>query len=127
MGPIQLIATLAASTVPVLDYPHLNGACAVTGGYVYRGSISPALQGTYFYADFCRHCHKLMNLNPPFEGLPLCRRRRYTTFVLGRLQSSARIYGAVVRPCIAGTVRSVGHPKRGWHLGKESPIVFSVP
>lgn len=40
-------------TLPVLDYPHLNGACAVTGGYVYRGSISPALQGTYFYADFC--------------------------------------------------------------------------
>lgn len=40
-------------TLPVLDYPHLNGACAVTGGYVYRGSISPALQGIYFYADFC--------------------------------------------------------------------------
>lgn len=40
-------------TLPVLDYPHLSGACAVTGGYVYRGSVSPALQGTYFYADFC--------------------------------------------------------------------------
>jgi glucose/arabinose dehydrogenase len=40
-------------TLPVLNYPHLNGACAVTGGYVYRGFISPALQGTYFYADFC--------------------------------------------------------------------------
>jgi hypothetical protein len=25
----------------------------VTGGYVYRGSVIPALQGTYFYSDFC--------------------------------------------------------------------------
>lgn len=40
-------------TLPVLDYPHDNGACAVTGGYVYRGSAMPALQGTYFYGDFC--------------------------------------------------------------------------
>ena len=40
-------------TLPVLDYPHLNEACAVTGGYVYRGSALPAMQGTYFYADFC--------------------------------------------------------------------------
>jgi glucose/arabinose dehydrogenase len=40
-------------TLPLLDYPHLNGACSVTGGYVYRGSAMLALQGTYFYADFC--------------------------------------------------------------------------
>jgi Glucose / Sorbosone dehydrogenase len=40
-------------TLPLLDYPHLSGACSVIGGYVYRGSVSSALQGTYFYADFC--------------------------------------------------------------------------
>jgi glucose/arabinose dehydrogenase len=40
-------------TLPVLDYPHINGACSVTGGYVYRGSAIPSLQGTYFYGDFC--------------------------------------------------------------------------
>ena len=40
-------------TLPVLDYPHLSGACSVTGGYVYRGSAAPAQQGMYFYADFC--------------------------------------------------------------------------
>jgi glucose/arabinose dehydrogenase len=27
--------------------------CAVIGGYVYRGSAVPELQGTYFFADFC--------------------------------------------------------------------------
>ena len=40
-------------TLPVLEYPHLSGACSVTGGYVYQGSVKPDLRGTYFYADFC--------------------------------------------------------------------------
>ncbi len=44
---------LGGLTLPVLDYPHLSGACSVIGGYVYRGSVMPALSGTYFYADFC--------------------------------------------------------------------------
>jgi glucose/arabinose dehydrogenase len=39
-------------TLPVLDYSHADG-CSVTGGYVYRGSAIPELQGTYFYSDFC--------------------------------------------------------------------------
>ncbi|HET8622302.1 MAG TPA: PQQ-dependent sugar dehydrogenase, partial [Gemmatimonadales bacterium] len=38
--------------LPVLQYDHSEG-CAVTGGYVYRGSAIPELQGAYFYSDFC--------------------------------------------------------------------------
>ncbi len=39
----------------VAEYPHSGTAsgCSVTGGYVYRGSMYPALQGYYFYADYC--------------------------------------------------------------------------
>lgn len=37
---------------PVLDYDHGQG-CSVTGGFVYRGSAIPAIQGHYFYSDFC--------------------------------------------------------------------------
>ena len=40
-------------TLPVLDYDHSSGTCSVTGGYVYRGSAIPELQGTYFYSDYC--------------------------------------------------------------------------
>jgi glucose/arabinose dehydrogenase len=42
---------------PVTEYQHgVNDAngCSITGGFVYRGSAYPALQGIYFYADYCR-------------------------------------------------------------------------
>jgi glucose/arabinose dehydrogenase len=38
--------------LPVLEYDHGVG-CSITGGYVYRGSDVPAVQGRYFYSDFC--------------------------------------------------------------------------
>ncbi|MCC7371553.1 MAG: PQQ-dependent sugar dehydrogenase [Chloroflexi bacterium] len=37
---------------PVAEYGR-GGGCSVTGGYVYRGSASPSLQGLYFFGDFC--------------------------------------------------------------------------
>lgn len=40
-------------TMPVAQYDHNGGRCSVTGGYVYRGTCLPDIQGTYFYADLC--------------------------------------------------------------------------
>ncbi|NUT16855.1 MAG: glucose dehydrogenase [Cupriavidus sp.] len=40
-------------TMPVFEYGHDAGGCAIVGGYVYRGSASPALRGRYFYCDLC--------------------------------------------------------------------------
>ena len=37
---------------PVLEYTHKEVGIAVVGGYVYRGSAIPALQGRYVFADF---------------------------------------------------------------------------
>jgi glucose/arabinose dehydrogenase len=38
---------------PIAEYTHAGGRCAVTGGYVYRGSRSSVPAGSYLYADFC--------------------------------------------------------------------------
>jgi glucose/arabinose dehydrogenase len=38
--------------VPVVEYPHTQG-CAVTGGYVYRGTQVPAIYAHYVFSDFC--------------------------------------------------------------------------
>ncbi|HEX9793843.1 MAG TPA: PQQ-dependent sugar dehydrogenase [Planctomycetota bacterium] len=42
-------------TDPVHEYSHGGQPfrCSITGGYVYRGSAIPGLQGTYFFADYC--------------------------------------------------------------------------
>lgn len=42
------------SAAPVVDLPRANGWIAVIGGYVYRGSAIPELQGRYIFADFIR-------------------------------------------------------------------------
>ena len=39
-------------TFPLAVYSHSNG-CSITGGYVYRGSEFPNLQGLYFFSDAC--------------------------------------------------------------------------
>jgi glucose/arabinose dehydrogenase len=40
-------------TPPILTYSHASGAGnSVTGGYVYRGTRIPSLQGAYVFADF---------------------------------------------------------------------------
>ncbi len=43
---------LNVTTLPVTEYGH-SPECAITGGYVYRGSNFPALYGRYFYGDYC--------------------------------------------------------------------------
>ena len=39
--------------LPVTSYFHDSGRCAVTGGYVYRGTAVPALAGLYVFGDYC--------------------------------------------------------------------------
>jgi len=38
---------------PIYEYSHNSGNCAVTGGYVYRGSKIRDLTGAYVYGDYC--------------------------------------------------------------------------
>jgi glucose/arabinose dehydrogenase len=42
---------------PVLEYAHganNSNGCSITGGFVYRGSVNPTMQGIYYYGDFCK-------------------------------------------------------------------------
>jgi glucose/arabinose dehydrogenase len=39
--------------LPVVEYSHDQGGCSVTGGYVYRGAQYDALDGHYFFGDYC--------------------------------------------------------------------------
>ncbi len=41
-----------ALTLPVYEYSHSEG-CSITGGFVYRGTGIPGLQGQYVFGDFC--------------------------------------------------------------------------
>ncbi|MEP7043814.1 MAG: PQQ-dependent sugar dehydrogenase [Dokdonella sp.] len=43
---------LPANVLPLMEYSHTSGRCAVTGGYRFRGPI-PAFQGMYVFADSC--------------------------------------------------------------------------
>jgi len=39
-------------TAPAYEFSHDDG-CSITGGLVYRGQAMPALQGQYFFSDYC--------------------------------------------------------------------------
>lgn len=50
-NPVQCDPT--GLTLPVAQFGHEDGQCAVIGGAVYRGSAIPELQGVYLYGDLC--------------------------------------------------------------------------
>ncbi len=50
--PSTTTCNRAGLTLPVAEYPHSDG-CSITGGYVYRGTEIPELDGVYFYGDYC--------------------------------------------------------------------------
>jgi hypothetical protein len=49
---------------PVHTYSHATSGCSVTGGRVYRGALSPHLQGQYFFTDFCESSIRALSGQP---------------------------------------------------------------
>jgi glucose/arabinose dehydrogenase len=54
--PYNTTGCLAASNYisPVFDYPHnfATGGFSITGGYIYRGIVKPAMYGYYIFGDY---------------------------------------------------------------------------
>ena len=48
---------------PVAVYDHTEG-CSITGGYVYRGTELPELEGRYLYGDYCSGSIWSLGLSP---------------------------------------------------------------
>ncbi len=38
---------------PLFEYDRTGGNCSITGGYVYRGTALPGLDGAYLFGDYC--------------------------------------------------------------------------
>jgi glucose/arabinose dehydrogenase len=52
--PSVTCTPMSMFTFPVYEYDHYSGGrCAITGGFVYRGVLSPSIVGHYFFADLC--------------------------------------------------------------------------
>jgi len=56
------------AVAPLHQYQHVRGRCSVTAGYVYRGPRQPALQGRYFFGDYCTGMVWSMAADTPPEG-----------------------------------------------------------
>lgn len=52
---------------PIFTYNYADGSCAVVGGYVYRGTALPQLQGQYFYGDNCQNWLRSFDPDDPSE------------------------------------------------------------
>jgi glucose/arabinose dehydrogenase len=55
-------AAQTTMTFPIAAYDHSGGKCSITGGYIYRGTQFPVLQGRYIFADYCST--QIGSLNP---------------------------------------------------------------
>lgn len=51
-APCNAPAFVATLTAPIHEYSQDEGDRSVTGGFVYRGTQYPGMQGIYFYADY---------------------------------------------------------------------------
>jgi glucose/arabinose dehydrogenase len=58
-------------TAPFTEYGHGSGDCAVIGGYVYRGTAIPGLQGTYLFGDECSGTIRAVSTGGPSGQEPV--------------------------------------------------------
>lgn len=72
--------TMASMTFPIAVYNHSGGRCSITGGYVYRGTQYPSLQGKYIFADYCSTQIGVLNADNSIAWGPASTGNNFSTF-----------------------------------------------
>ena len=90
---------------PLAVYPLEGGRCSVVGGFAYRGSAMPALQGRYFFGDYCSG--EIWSLDVRGRSGPARRKERFSVELLTSFGEDAA--GEVLLVSHSGTIyRLVG-------------------
>ena len=120
----SLCMTPSNYVFPVLDYAHTSGRCAITGGYVYRGTAAVFPQGTYLYADYCTG--EIFSWNGAMSSLVLDTTLSLSSFgedEAGELYAAGISQGTVSRLTTTGCTYTVS-PTSIWTAdGATSPVV----
>jgi glucose/arabinose dehydrogenase len=54
----------AGLTMPIWEYDHSSGNCAIIGGFVYHGTDLPQLDGKFIFGDYCSRTIWALTFNP---------------------------------------------------------------
>lgn len=75
-------APMNTMTFPYAEYSSASGSpyCSITGGYVYRGSTYAAMQGKYFFADYCSNKIGKIEIDGALTFSPSMPGGSYTSF-----------------------------------------------
>ena len=97
---------------PVAEYAHNPGGnCAVTGGYVYRGTDIPFLYGWYVFGDFCSG--RVWKMDGP-TGRP------QPMAISGKVQEHQLVRGGRQGRAVPGVAERVGLPPHRGRLAQTA-------
>jgi glucose/arabinose dehydrogenase len=68
--------------MPVYEYSHGDG-CSISGGYVYRGTKIPALQGAFLFSDACSSSIRAVGVKPDGTAAPAAKLGVQSNAVVG--------------------------------------------